>query len=127
MLYSEFIKGTGCKSTPENLEIYFNLNTLYMNSNMTKEEIYEYGKKLVNNTKTPAEIELENRIYGDIKALQVENSEHRIRIAELQQYIKETNATLTPLWRDEIRERREQIKHNTNKIALLRGIIEKGE
>lgn len=59
MLYSEFIEGTGCKDTKNNYQVYKNLEIMYMNSNMSKSDIYEYGKKLVDNSKTDEEIKLE--------------------------------------------------------------------
>lgn len=49
MLYDEFIQGTGCKDNADNFKVYKDLEILYMNSDLTKEAIYEYGKKLVNN------------------------------------------------------------------------------
>lgn len=49
MLYDEFIAGTGCRDNADNFKVYKDLEIMYMNSEMTKEEIYEYGKKLVNN------------------------------------------------------------------------------
>lgn len=68
MLYSEFVKGTGCKETEYNYEVYKDLEIMYMNSNMSKEKIYEYGKKLVDNSKTEKEIALEEEVKGKIKA-----------------------------------------------------------
>ena len=44
---------------------------MYMNTEMTKEEIYEYGKKLVDNSKTAEEIELENKINFEIGLVEV--------------------------------------------------------
>lgn len=49
MLFSEFIEGTGCKATRHNFKVYEDLEVMYNNSCITKEQIYEYGKKLVDN------------------------------------------------------------------------------
>lgn len=49
MLYSEFVEGTGCKENMHNFKVYRDLEVMYINSNLTKEQIYEYGKKLVDN------------------------------------------------------------------------------
>lgn len=49
MLYSEFIAGTDCKDNTHNFNVYKRLEVMYMNSDITKEEIFEYGKKLVDN------------------------------------------------------------------------------
>ena len=66
MMYCEFIEGTGCKDNEHNYEVYRNLETMYMNSDMSKQEVYEYGKKLVDNSKTEAQIKLENEIKAEI-------------------------------------------------------------
>lgn len=49
MLFSEFVEGTGCKSTNYNFKVYKDLEIMYNNSELTREKIYEYGRKLVNN------------------------------------------------------------------------------
>ena len=55
MLWSEFQEGTGCKDTSFNYSVYKDLEILYMNSDKTKSEIYDYGKKLVDNSITEQE------------------------------------------------------------------------
>ena len=49
MLFSEFVEGTGCKENMYNFKVYSDLEVMYDNSDLTKEQIYEYGKKLVDN------------------------------------------------------------------------------
>lgn len=66
MMYSEFVNGTGCKDTENNYRVFLNLEQMYMHTEMSKEEIYEYGKKLVDNSKTAEEIEFENEIKRQI-------------------------------------------------------------
>lgn len=66
MLYSEFIQGTGCKDNEKNFKVYKDLEIMYMNSNMSKAEIYEYGKKLVVNCKTEKELQIEAEIKETI-------------------------------------------------------------
>ena len=66
MLFSEFQEGTGCKDNEYNYKVYKDLEVMYMNSNMSKAEIYEYGKKLVDNSKSEQELELEARIKAEI-------------------------------------------------------------
>ena len=60
MMYNEFINGTGCKENDHNYKVYKDLEILYMNSDLTKEQIYEYGKKLVDNSKSEEQINFEN-------------------------------------------------------------------
>lgn len=69
MLYNEFVEGTGCKDNEHNYRVYKNLEIMYMNSDMSKAEIYEYGKKLVDNSKTVEQIKAENKIKDEIKSL----------------------------------------------------------
>lgn len=69
MLYSEFINGTGCRDTEYNFKVYLNLDILYMNSSLTKDEIYEYGKKLVDNSKSEAELRAEQEVKENINRL----------------------------------------------------------
>ena len=56
MLYDEFLAGTGCRDTAQNFQVFKDLEVMYMNSDITKEKIYEYGKKLVNNDLTEAQV-----------------------------------------------------------------------
>ena len=67
MLYSEFIENTGCKASEYNYQVYKNLEVMYMNSDISKEVIYEYGKKLVDNSKSQAVIEFEESITKKIE------------------------------------------------------------
>ena len=71
MLYDEFIQGTGCKDTAYNYKVYKDLEILYMNSDhLTKADIYEYGKKLVDNSLTESQIEWNKDIDRQIAELQ---------------------------------------------------------
>lgn len=69
MMYSEFIEGTGCKDNAHNYKVLCDLEVMYMNSNLSKADIYEYGKKLVDNSKTPEQLKLESEIKAEIKGL----------------------------------------------------------
>lgn len=72
MMYSEFIAGTGCKENEHNYKVFRNLEVMYMNSDMSKAEIYEYGKKLVDNSKSEQELKLEAEIKERIESLKAE-------------------------------------------------------
>ena len=56
MLYDEFLQGTGCRDNEKKYRVYKDLEILYMNSDLTKEKIYEYGKKLVDNSLSDAQV-----------------------------------------------------------------------
>lgn len=68
MMFSEFQQGTGCRDNEYNHKVYRDLEVMYMNSDyITKEQIYEYGRKLVDNSDTPEQVELKKRIAEEIK------------------------------------------------------------
>lgn len=66
MLYDEFIQGTGCRETDYNYSVYKDIEEIYMNSNMTKEEAYAIGKMRVNNGLTEEEEAKIEQINKDI-------------------------------------------------------------
>ena len=70
MLYDEFLAGTGCRDNADNYKVYKDLEILYMNSELTKQEIYEYGKKLVNNALTATQIAWNEDIDRQIAKMQ---------------------------------------------------------
>lgn len=66
MLYDEFLNGTGCKDNDKNYKVYKDLEIIYINTDCTKEHIYEMGKKLVDNGKSDEQIKFENEIKAKI-------------------------------------------------------------
>ena len=107
MLYDEFIQGTGCRETDYNYRVYKDVEEIYMNSNMTKEEAYAIGKLRVNNSLTDDEQEqikvntqnivtLENRIdelktylyIGSWEEVLRLHKQHEQEIKELKNSIK---------------------------------------
>ena len=69
MLYDEFIAGTGCRDTAKNYKVFKDLEILYMNSDLPKEQIYEYGKKLVDNSLTEEQVIWNDNIDRQITEL----------------------------------------------------------
>lgn len=130
MLYDEFITGTGCKDNAHNYKVYKDLEVMYMNSDMTKEEVYEYGKKLVDNSKSPEIIELEARINAEIQEYKEQISSLK---ADLEYYQNELNFMGTAFteaekwWKDTCRARirslKEDIKLGRNHIRELRWVL----
>lgn len=138
MLYSEFVTGTGCKDNATNYRIYKDLEVMYMNSDLSKADIYEYGKKLVDNSKSEAEIEAENKITAEIDELKADNAERKNRIEsrkeeaerEKQYLVGETdkgwiNYTKNNIkWiKEDIRQQREWIRANNAKIRALKALL----
>lgn len=120
MLYSEFIEGTGCKDNEKNYKVYKDLEIMYMNSNMSKSDIYEYGKKLVDNSKTEKELQLEQEI--------------KEQVAEYKKYIKankewiDYHTMMAVIYKENgdkegERRQREQIKQFKAENRRLRDVI----
>ena len=128
MMYSEFIEGTGCKENAHNYKVFCDLEVMYMNSNLSKAEIYEYGKKLVDNSKTPEQLELESKIKAEIE-------EHKEEIAKYQKWIEQNEEMLrywkeqmdkemVAFYRNPIKGWKEEIRYHKGQIAALKWVLE---
>lgn len=114
MLYSEFINGTNCKDTEQNYNIYKGLELIYMNSDISKDEIYKIGKRLVNNDLTPEQ--------------KAHNAEIQKQIEELKQEIVNMRFWLdhTPYSdKGSIKYYEREIKSNKQRIRTLKSLIAK--
>lgn len=127
MLYSEFVENTGCKDNEHNYKVYRDLEVMYMNSDLSKEVIYEYGKKLVDNSKSAEEIALEQEIEAEI-------NEHKATIAQYKEWIKQNEEMMSywkeradkemvAFYRNPIKSWKEEIKFHKNKIAALKWVL----
>lgn len=138
MLYSEFIEGTGCKDSEKNYRVYKDLEVMYMNSDMSKAEIYEYGKKLVDNSKSEAELEAEAKINSEINDLKADNESRKAHIESRKAEIERETGWLDgetdegwirwsknniKWYKEDIRQNREQIKANNAKIRTLKAMF----
>lgn len=125
MMYSEFIQGTGCKDNEHNFEVFQNLEVMYMNSDMSKEEIYEYGKKLVDNSKSEAELRLEAEIKEEIQHCNHMIELYKSDIAWKEQCIKEwsDDKEWVKNLKAEVKNYKTQIKTQRNKIASLKWVL----
>lgn len=120
MMYSEFVEGTGCKDNKYNYRVFQNLEIMYMNSNMSKAEIYEYGKKLVDNSKSEEEI----RFEAEIKS-QIDEAKDRIDYYKKEISYRES---MIELWKEDndtymIDTERRTIKYCKGEIKTLRNEI----
>lgn len=93
MLFSEFVEGTGCRETDSNYRVYKELEIIYMNTDCTKEHIYEMGKKLVDNSKTEEELRIEAEIKAEIETCKTDIKENK---KWLEYYIQ-----MAAMWKDE--------------------------
>ena len=125
MLYSEFVEGTGCRQNDHNYQVYKNLEIMYMNSDMSKQEIYEYGKKLVDNSKTEDELVLEAKTKEAIRdyKLQIEQLKRdRDRYREYYQDMTNDKA-VRRFWRHRAGDCTHDIKRARLQIQLLKKML----
>lgn len=124
MLYDEFIQGTGCKDNADNFKVYKDLEILYMNSDLTKEAIYEYGKKLVNNGLTEKQKAWNADIDGQIADLKRRVDDLVKDIERYKENYKyyEDNCwyDIAETWKRDIKWARAELKTYRNKIKDLK-------
>lgn len=127
MMYSEFVAGTGCKDNAHNYKVFQNLEAMYMNTDMSKTEIYEYGKKLVDNSKSEEELKVE----AEIKA-EIEHHKRQIEIYKSDINWKKNLIEADPEDKEWVKDckhmikyYREQIQFHKNKIAALKWVLGK--
>lgn len=124
MLYSEFVEGTGCRDTEHNYEVYKDLEVMYMNSDMSKEKIYEYGKKLVDNSKTEKELQLEAEVKGKIKAFRECIKENNKDIETWKEFLEfETDPYWIENWKYHIKVTKEANKRMRAEIKGLKWVL----
>ena len=128
MLYSEFIAGTGCKQNDHNFKVYQNLEAMYMHTSMTKEEIYEYGKKLVDNSKTEEQIKLEEKVNAEIWFNENEIKRYKGYIEENEGFLKiwkeDGDKSMIDFYRNSIRFYKKQVKELRMKVNELKWVLE---
>lgn len=124
MLYSEFVAGTGCKENSHNYKVYRDLEVMYMNSDISKEEIYEYGKKLVDNRKSKAELDAEAEVKAAIDQYKEDINYHKDNIVRYKLFADiSADKTEERMWKDYIKEERKIIKNHRARIAELKWIL----
>lgn len=119
MLYDEFLAGTGCRDNADNYKVYKDLEILYMNSELTKQEIYEYGKKLVNNALTAQQIAWNEDIDRQIAKIQ-EQVDYYLGEAE---YYKQVIAMWTGYDEDSVKSGKYQLKRVKREARYYRNKI----
>lgn len=124
MLYEEFREGTGCRDNQYNYKVYKDLEIIYMNSDITKNEIYEYGKKLVNNDLTDRQKEWNREMMEKIDELREELEEA--------QAVLERNERDLVYWKnageeykDMVGYRKSDIKYYKREIIRIKGEIKR--
>lgn len=128
MMYSEFIEGTGCKENAHNYKVFCDLEVMYMHSNLTKSDIYEYGKKLVDNSKSKEELEFEKKVKDEIENHKEDIAKYKEcieRNVEMMNYCKEQNdKEMVAFYRNTIKCWKEEIRYHRNQITSLKWVLE---
>ena len=123
-MYSEFVAGTGCKENDHNYKVFKNLEVMYMNSDMSKAEIYEYGKKLVDNSKSEEEIRLENEIKNEIAQIKSDVEWLKSQKVRYEEYIaSEENGFYKSLWKSDLANIKKELKRANGRIRLLKTVL----
>lgn len=127
MLFQEFVEGTGCRETEKNYKIYKELEIIYMNTDCSKEHIYEMGRKLVDNSKTEKELRIEAVVKSQI-------GHHENEIAKYKEWIEDAETKLIywkedgdkdmiKCYRDNIKFFKNNIKWERNRINELKWVL----
>ena len=124
MLYSEFVAGTGCRENEHNYKVYKNLEIMYMNSDMSKDEIYEYGKKLVNNTESEEVQNLRAELKAELDSLKKENMRRKETVDHykwvLTLHLEDTSRRNV---KRDMKWEKQQIKENRIRMKEIRFIL----
>ena len=129
MMYSEFAENVGCRDNEHNHKVFRDLEILYMNSNLSKEEIYEYGKKLVDNSKTEEEIEFERNINNQIAEFKEQIKQYRADEKKYLAFYEEEKVAykLSPraynYWKEQAKWQRELIRQARRRINDLKWVL----
>lgn len=125
MLFSEFQENTGCKDNAYNHTLYKRLELIYMSDDsISKAEIYDMGKKLMDNSKTEEEIRLEKQIECEIACYKEDIKRYKTEINQYKELLAdETDKWFIRNWKDSIKYRRNEIKRLQNKINGLKWIL----
>ena len=129
MLYSEFAENVGCRDNEHNHKVYADLEILYMNSDISKAEIYEYGKKLVDNSKTEKEIEFERNSLDTISDLKAQLKVFRDYEKVYTEYYKADreefglSARADNYWKSQAQRQKELIKDTRRRIRDLQWVL----
>lgn len=127
MLYSEFVEATGCRETDKNYQVYKELEIIYMNTDCTKEHIYELGRKLVDNSKTEDELAFEKEINDEIQNHKDEIKKYKewISIDEesLSYWKQDGDKKMIALFRNNINYWKQEIREHKNQINALKWVL----
>ena len=127
MMYCEFAEAVGCKNNEHNRKVFDDLEVMYMNSDLSKEQIYEYGRKLVDNSKSEEELKLEAEINAEIDMLKREIEQYKdwvdVDEQSLRLWKSYEDKDMIKRYRNSIKFWKEEIKTRRNRISALKWVL----
>ena len=124
MLYDEFVKGTGCRENEHNYQVFKRLEIVYMNDDsMTKDEVYAWGKKLVNNDLSDEQKAWNEDINSRIARCNEAVATSKNDIARYQANMEYFSGWEAPFWKKCIREEKENLKRIRRDIRELKSML----
>lgn len=123
MLWNEFIEGTNCRDNDYNYKVYKDLEIMYMNSDMTKAQIYEYGKKLVNNEDTEEQKAFKEELKQNIKYFKEFVESYKKDKEYYKHMLEISEGEDKKYYKDRMKNTAEQIKWYANRIKELHWIL----
>lgn len=127
MLYSEFVSGTGCRENDYNYRVYKELEIIYMNTDCTKAHIYEMGKKLVDNSKSEAELKLEAQVNAEIEQHKAEIEKYKSWLPHEEEMMNiwkhNGDKEMTAFYRNNIQFWKQEIRNHRNHINALKWVL----
>ena len=127
MLYSEFVEGTGCRENNHNYTVYRRLEIIYMNDDsMSKEDVYEWGKKLVDNSLTEEQKAWNDRCKEEILSAKTEIEDHESNKARYKDYaITSCDDADRRYWRECVKYEQDAIKILKTEIKRQKSVMYK--
>lgn len=124
MMYTEFLAGTGCRNNEHNQKLFERLEAMYMNIDISKQEIYEYGKKLADNSLSEEQKAHNEEVRTQIKALQIDLEDFTETAKRYKEYAKDSyTAEDRKYWNKEAKWMQDKAKESKNAISWLKGCI----
>lgn len=124
MLYSEFIENVKCRDNEYNYKVYKTLENLYMiNDKLTKTDIYETAKTLVNNDKSQKQVEFENDINARINVYNKDIKYFTDRIDMLKSFFEISTDEQNKIYREDIKRYKTEIKKCKIEIKKLKWVL----
>lgn len=128
MMKHEFEELAGRTVTNEQ---YKAIETLYMESNLTKPEFVKSIKQMLKSipeviTKSPERIALEERINAEIKELKESIEWSELKLNSYKTYYEDdiqNNRADARIWKHHIKSEKEWIRHCKNRISALEWVV----